>query len=138
VTFKQLRRLCMSLPEVEERETWGDATFRVRGKIFVISSPDGDTASMKASLDDQSGLVAIDPETFSVAAYTGRYGWVRVQLGGVTPHLAEALITNAWKRTAPKRLVMKLGPPASRSIYDNLPARSPSAAPNTRLKAGKG
>ncbi|HEY8635363.1 MAG TPA: MmcQ/YjbR family DNA-binding protein [Candidatus Dormibacteraeota bacterium] len=108
MTFKDLQRVCMALPEVEERETWGDATFRVRNKIFAISSPDGDTASIKASLDDQSGLVAMDPDTFAVAAYTGKYGWVRVRLAGVPPELAERLIKNAWRRTAPRRLVTKL------------------------------
>jgi hypothetical protein len=108
MTFKDLQRVCMALPEVEERETWGDATFRVRNKIFAISSPDGDTASIKASLDDQSGLVAMDPDTFAVAAYTGKYGWVRVRLACVPPELAERLIKNAWRRTAPRRLVKKL------------------------------
>jgi hypothetical protein len=108
MTFKQLQRLCMALPEVEERETWGEATFRVRGKIFAISSPDGDSASIKASLDDQSGLVAMDPDTFSVSAYTGRLGWVTLHLAGVPHELADRLIRNAWRRTAPKRLVAKL------------------------------
>lgn len=108
MTFNQLRALCLALPEVEERETWGDATFRVRSKIFLIGSPDGDAFSVKASLDDQSGLVAMDPDTFSVAAYTGRYGWVRVRLSGLSPRLAERLIANAWRRTAPKRLVATL------------------------------
>jgi hypothetical protein len=108
MTFKQLQRLCMALPEVEERETWGDATFRVRGKIFAISSPHGDTFSIKASLDDQSGLVVMDPDTFAVAAYTGKYGWVRVRLAGIPPELADRLIKNAWRRTAPKRLLAKL------------------------------
>ena len=109
MTFKQLRAACLALPEVEERETWGDATFRVRNKIFAISSPDGDTASIKATLDDQSGLVEMDPETFSVAAYTGRYGWVRVQLRSLSPALAERLIRNAWRQTAPKRLLAEVG-----------------------------
>ena len=58
----------MSLPEVEERETWGEATFRVRARIFAMGSPDGDVVSIKASLDDQSGLVAMDPDTFSPSA----------------------------------------------------------------------
>jgi hypothetical protein len=111
VTFNQVRRLCLALPEVEERETWGDITFRVRDKIFLIGSPGGDSVSIKASLDDQSGLVAMDPDSFSVAAYTGRYGWVRVRLAGLSPQLAERLITNAWSRTASKRLVAKLATP---------------------------
>jgi hypothetical protein len=108
VTFKQLQRLCLSLPEVEERETWGDVTFRVRSKIFVITSPEGESASVKATLEDQSGLVAMDPDTFSVAAYTGRYGWVNVRLAGVPAELADRLIKSAWRRTAPKRLIAKL------------------------------
>jgi hypothetical protein len=108
VTFNQLRRLCLALPQAEERETWGEATFRVRDKIFAMGSSEGGFASVKASLDDQAGLVAMDPETFSVSAYTGRYGWVRMRLATVPPELARRLVTNAWKRTAPKRLVAKL------------------------------
>ena len=111
MTFKQLRRLCMSLPDVEERETWGEATFRVREKIFVIGSLDSETASVKASLDDQAGLMEMDPDTFSPSAYTGRYGWVRVRLPGLSPELAERLIRNAWRLTAPKRLLAKLKEP---------------------------
>ena len=108
MTFNQLRRLCLALPEVEERETWGDTTFRVRNKIFLIGSPEGEAVSMKASLDDQAGLIEMDPDTFSIAAYTGRYGWVRVRLAGLSPQLAQRLITNAWRRTAPKRLIAAL------------------------------
>ena len=105
MTFNQVRRLCLALPEVQEIETWGDATFRVRNKIFLIGSQEGEAVSIKASLDDQSGLIEMDPETFSVAAYTGRFGWVRVQLAALSPQLAKRLIENAWRRTAPKRVL---------------------------------
>jgi hypothetical protein len=108
LTFKQFRKLCLALPEAEERETWGEATFRVRDRIFAMGSPDGGFISIKASLDDQAGLVAMDPKTFAPSAYTGRFGWVRVRLAGVGPELAQRLVTNAWKRTAPRRLVAEL------------------------------
>jgi hypothetical protein len=103
--FERFRQLCLSLPEAEERETWGESTFRVRDRIFAMGSLDGDYVSLKASLDDQSGLVEMDPKTFAPSAYTGRYGWVRVRLAGVGVGLAERLVTNAWKRTAPRRLI---------------------------------
>ncbi len=103
--FERFRQLCLSLPEAEERETWGEPTFRVRDRIFAMGSLDGCHVSLKASLDDQSGLVEMDSKTFSPSAYTGRYGWVRVRLAGVGVDLAERLVTNAWKRTAPRRLV---------------------------------
>jgi hypothetical protein len=93
------------MPEVEERETWGEPTFRVKDRIFAMGSLDGEYVSLKASLDDQSGLVEMDPKTFAPSAYTGRYGWVRVRLAGVGKDLAQRLMTNAWRRTAPRRLV---------------------------------
>jgi len=102
--YEHFRRMCLSLPEAEEIETWGEATFRVRGRIFAMGSPDGKSVSVKATLDDQAGLVAMDPKTFSVSAYTGRFGWVSVRLAGLGPELGERLLKNAWGRTAPRRL----------------------------------
>lgn len=103
--FAEFRRECLSMPEAEERETWGEATFRVRDRIFAMGPAEGGFVSVKASLDDQAGLVALDPKTFAVSAYTGRFGWVRIRLAGVGPELAARIVTSAWKRTAPKRLV---------------------------------
>lgn len=126
MTFRQLRSLCLSLPQVEERETWGEATFRVRDKIFAMGSPEGDSVSIKASLDDQSGLIAIDPDTFTVSAYTGRYGWVTVRLRTVGPDLMTRLVVAAWKRTAARRAVSLYEATTSSTDFERL-------APNTRL-----
>ena len=105
MTYEKFRRLCLALPEAVERETWGEATFRVRGKIFAMGSPEGTRVSVKASLDDQAGLVAMDPKTFEVSAYTGRFGWVSVRLSRLTIRLGEQILQNAWERTAPRRLL---------------------------------
>ncbi len=102
--YEEFRRLCLSLPEAEEQETWGEATFRVRKRIFAMGAPEAKSVSVKASLDDQAGLIAMDPKTFSASAYTGRFGWVRVRLAGVNRQLGERLVRNAWERTAPRRL----------------------------------
>jgi hypothetical protein len=103
--FADVRRIALELPEVEEVLTWGsDVTFRVRGKIFAIGGEGATAVSIKASPDEQAELLALDPGTFSRAAYVGRFGWVVVQLDRVPePHLRE-LLTSAWRRTAPKRL----------------------------------
>jgi YjbR len=57
MTANDVRRIALSLPEAEERETWGEATFRVRDRIFVMLGPDGRRAGVKASVDDQAALV---------------------------------------------------------------------------------
>ena len=107
--FAEFRQLCLSMPEAEELETWGEATFRVRGRIFAMGAPEGTSVSLKASLDDQAGLVAMDPKTFAASAYTGRFGWVSVKLYRLRRELGQRLIRNAWERTAPRRLVKTPG-----------------------------
>lgn len=104
MTFLQFRTLCLSMPEAEEVQTWGEATFRVRKRIFAMGTPEAKSVSVKASLDDQAGLIAMDPKTFSASAYTGRFGWVSVRLPGLSRKLGERLVRNAWERTAPRRL----------------------------------
>src|SRR5689334_15714282 len=107
MTFDELRTLAHSLPEVEEEDTWEtDLTFRVRGKIFVMTGTDNPTsASVKATPADQHALIDANPATYSMSAYVGRFGWVTVQLATVDPDQMQQLVADAWRRTAPKRLV---------------------------------
>jgi hypothetical protein len=105
ITADELRQAALSLPEAEERETWGHPTFRVRDKMFATLSDDGSQATVKATRQEQAALVAADPETFGVPAYVGRHGWVSVQLTTADPDEVRELLAEAWRQTAPKRLV---------------------------------
>ena len=105
-TFDDVRAIAMALPEVEEHRTWGtDINWRVRNRMFVITGDEGSAgATIKASLDVQADLIDLDPETFSKAAYVGRFGWVSVDLARVDIGLLEDLVRNAWRATAPAKL----------------------------------
>jgi hypothetical protein len=105
VSAQEFRNLVSSLPEAEERETWGHPTFRVRDKMFATLSDDGSSATVKATLPEQAALVAAAPATFDVPAYVGRHGWVGIQLATVDPTELRELLVEAWRQTAPKRLV---------------------------------
>src|SRR4030088_2608498 len=101
MTGDDLRRIALGLPEVEEKVTWEvDITFRVRDKIFAVMGPDGDQASIKATLQAQQALVASEPATFSVSHYTGRFGWTTVRLALVNAEDLSELVEDAWRRTA--------------------------------------
>lgn len=104
ITTEQFRALALELPEAEERETWGEPTFRVRGKIFAMLSAANATASIKATLDEQEIIIGSDPATYSIAPYTGRFGWVQVKLQTADPGMIGALLTSAWEQTAPRSL----------------------------------
>jgi hypothetical protein len=101
----EVRRLVSELPETEERETWGHPTFRVRDKMFAGMAEDGSRMSVKADRAAQAALVGSEPETFFVPDYVGHHGWVGIVLDRVDPEELRELITEAWRRTAPKRLV---------------------------------
>ena len=105
VSADELRQVMRSLPEAEERETWGHPTFRVRDKMFATMSDDGRQATVKATKEEQAALVAAAPETFGIPAYVGRHGWVSIQLATVDPTELRELVVEAWRQTAPRRLV---------------------------------
>jgi hypothetical protein len=100
-----VRRIALSLPEAVERETWGAPTFRVRGKIFVMFAEGEQEAWVKSTHDEQRALTQMDPGTFFVPPYVGPSGWVGVRFRTVDRDEMRELLTEAWRRTAPKRLV---------------------------------
>ena len=111
MTIGELRAFCMALPGTHEKETWGDAehgrdvTFRVRDKIYLITGPAGGSASIRTSMDQQAELLDAFPDTFSSAAYVGRFGWVNVKLDAVDRELLRGVVLGAWRRTASKAVV---------------------------------
>ncbi|HEX5901692.1 MAG TPA: MmcQ/YjbR family DNA-binding protein [Actinomycetota bacterium] len=102
---RTVRRIALSLPESEERETWETATFRVRNKIFVMFSDRERELWVKSDFDEQRALTQTDPETFFVPPYVGPSGWVGVRIRTVDRDELSELVTEAWRLTAPKRLV---------------------------------
>ena len=112
MTIDELRAFCLGLPGTHEKETWGDAehagdvTFRVNDRIFVMTGPDGKGgASIRTTVDQQAELLDTFPDTFRVAPYVGRFGWVVADLHAVDDDLLRSIVEGAWRRTAPKAVV---------------------------------
>jgi len=108
---ERLRAACLALPEAEEKQAWGDATFRVREKIFVmVKTGDGRISVWcKAPPGSQQVLVGADPATFFVPPYVGSKGWVGMRLDG-KPDWDEvsALVTRSYRLIAPRRLAAQV------------------------------
>jgi predicted DNA-binding protein (MmcQ/YjbR family) len=106
----RLGALCLALPEAYEEETWGEATFRVRRKIFVMG---GDhegrtTVSLKAAPGEQEALLA-EGGPYFFPAYVGTKGWVGIDLRHPRLDWGEVgeLVTESYRLVAPKRLVQR-------------------------------
>jgi len=110
--------MCLSLPEAVEKPFEGHdvPAFRVRDKIFVMThGEDCGAITLKAAPGVQQILVGADPVRFFVPRYVGVKGWVGVNVTASADwDELRGLIEDSYRLTAPKRLVVQLGPaPAS-------------------------
>jgi hypothetical protein len=104
-TIDDVRSIIRSLPGARVVVKWGRPHATVANKIFAgLFEADG-ASGVKATPDEQAALVTDAPETFSVAPYMGRHGWVLVRLERVELEQLRELIIGAWRRTAPRWLV---------------------------------
>lgn len=108
----RLRSICLALPEVVEKEAWGDPTFRVRDKIFAMEKRGDGRISIwcKAAPGSQATLVGADPETFFVPPYVGHKGWIGMRLDRKRDwdEVAE-VVRRSYRLTAPKKLAALVG-----------------------------
>jgi predicted DNA-binding protein (MmcQ/YjbR family) len=104
----RLRDICLTLPEAAEKPFGGHTapSFRIRDKLFVMTSEDGRSMTFKAGPGVQQALVSSSPERFFVPAYVGPKGWVgaRLDVDQDWDEIAE-LIEDSYRMIAPKRLV---------------------------------
>ncbi len=112
--LERLRAICLALPEATEKETWGDPTWRVRDRIFVMQKgnyPGGrPSVWLKAPAGAPEVLLGADRVRFFLPPYVGHKGWIGVYLDGPTIDWDELtdLIEDSYRLIAPKRLVAKL------------------------------
>jgi len=99
-----VRRLALALPETGEAPHHEMTSFRVAGKIFATMPPQGGPVHL--FLDD----VAVDAYRAEFPAAIEELWWgskrrgCRVVLAEATAPLLRELLTESWRRKAPRRL----------------------------------
>lgn len=112
-----VRRACLALPEASERPSHGSPAYFVQErKTFVMFVDDhhGDArlAIWCAAPDGvQQEMVDTDPERFFRPPYVGHRGWLGVQLLEVTDDELAAIVLDAYRTVAPKKLLARLDGP---------------------------
>ena len=106
MTGTDFRRIALTMAEAVEGAHFGNADFRVGGKIFATLALEKEGFGvLLLSPEEQAGMVEDLPEVFSpVPGGWGRRGSTRVCLAQVSPGILEAAVRTAWRKRAPKRL----------------------------------
>jgi hypothetical protein len=107
VTAAGFRRAALALPGTTEGSHFGNADFRVGGKIFATLALEKEGFGvLLLTPEQQAGMVEDAPDMFSpVHGGWGRLGATRVRLAKVTPDVLAGALRMAWRRKAPKRLL---------------------------------
>ena len=112
--LERVRRLCLALPETNERLSHGAPTFFVRDKkTFVIFQENHDAnwpaIWCHAPEGVQGAVIEHDPARFFRPPYVGPRGWVGVRLDQeVDWEMIADLIEDAYAMVAPRRLLARL------------------------------
>ncbi len=112
---ERARRICLALPEVEEKLAWGSPTFRVSGKMFAmyLNNHHGDgriALWLKAPAGVQEMLIEAAPERFFIPPYQGTAGWIGIHLNHTNDDEIAAHVEQAYCLAAPKILQERYPP----------------------------
>ena len=107
MTSNQFRSIALSLPEAEERSHMSHPDFRVGGKIFAtLGYPAVGWAMVKLTPVQQQLYTIAHPDAFlPIKGAWGRRGATNVRLRAAGARVARQALADAWRNTAPKRLL---------------------------------
>jgi hypothetical protein len=112
--LRMVRTAALRWPETSERVSHGGPAFFIADKrCFVMflddHHQDGRLAIWCAAPDGvQVEMVEVEPDRFFRPPYVGHRGWLGVQLLDVTQPELEAIVLDAYRQVAPKRLLDQL------------------------------
>jgi len=104
VKLHEARRLALSFPEVIEQDHHGFPSFRVAKKIFA-TVPDEETFHVMLGADETGVAVSAAPLSCEELWWGKQLAGVRVKLAAAELDLLAGLLTEAWRRKAPRRLL---------------------------------
>ena len=115
MTLDDVRAAALAFPEATEEPHHERTSFRVRGKIFATALAGDGHVNVFVSDDDAHAAVAEWPSWCLELWWGKRLSGVRVRLADADPAVVRELLSDAWRRRAPARLVASFDAPGARS-----------------------
>ena len=100
-----VRSIAMALPATTEKPCFGTQAWYVKGKLFARMLDDDVSVVVKVDFDERAALVQEDPTTYAVTPHYESYPMVIVRLGEVSDVELEERLVEAWRFTAPTKLL---------------------------------
>jgi len=106
VSEDEVRSAALSLPETNEKSSYGMPGFRVRTKGFArLHEEPGVLVLWCADVGEKQALIASEPDKFFTTAHYDGYSTVLVRMDRIEGEELLDLLTAAWRSRAPRRLL---------------------------------
>lgn len=97
VTYDDIRRVALKLPDVQEGTSYGTPALKVKGKLMIRLHDDGDKIVLKMPVDRREELMSGDPETYFITDHYRDYPCVLVSLAKIRPDAIRDLLLIAHR-----------------------------------------
>jgi hypothetical protein len=105
MTWEDVVRIGLELPEVEVGSAYGTPALRVRGSFMCRVREDGETLAIRCDIDERPLLIDGHAGVLFVTPHYEAWPMVLVALPRAAESLVRELVEDAWAEKAPKRLV---------------------------------
>lgn len=130
-----LRRHALAKPLATEHFPWGERAIKVKGKVFLFMSKDGEELSLSTKLPASSAVALMLPFAEPTGYGLGKAGWVSARFDGAIAPPVELLcewIDESYQAVAPARLTASQ--PAKRATKRARPATKRAKPATKRAK----
>lgn len=107
LTFDDVRRIALTLPGVEEAQWYGTPGLKVKAKRFTRLKEKMDDVIVLGvgTILERDFLLEGDPSVFFITDHYRDYPALLIRLATINVEMLTELLTTAWRRAAPKKLV---------------------------------
>jgi hypothetical protein len=114
LTFDDVRRIALALPAVEERTSYGRASFHLGKKMLTCIGKQGDHIVVPMDFGEREMRIAAEPETYFLTDHYRGWPYVLVRLATVRGDAVTHMLQQRWREIAPKRLAAAHAPDATK------------------------
>ncbi|HTQ63033.1 MAG TPA: MmcQ/YjbR family DNA-binding protein [Candidatus Solibacter sp.] len=102
ITFTDVRKIALSLGNVEEGTSYGTAAFKIGGKLLARLREDGDSLVVGTTFEEREEMMAAEPDIYYITEHYRNYPWVLVRLSRANPDAVRDLLKRALRLAVAK------------------------------------
>lgn len=106
MTEDEVRAVVLGFPQAEDGTSYGQPSFKVRGKFFTrLRAEDASLVLSEVSHDEREMLITAAPETFHLTSHYQGYPMVLARIESLDAESMRSFLERRWRKLATRAAV---------------------------------